>query len=75
MLQTRGTIVGNVRMRIITALEFRKRATALLRSKLPIFVTRRGRLAGVFLPQPESAPPIAWQRVLYAARVATSRGN
>jgi hypothetical protein len=67
MLQTRGTIAGNVRMRITTALEFRQRAPALLRSKVPILVTRRGRLAGVFLPLPESTPPIAWQRVLYAA--------
>jgi hypothetical protein len=35
-------------MKISTVREFRDNATGLLRSKDPILVTRRGRLAGVF---------------------------
>lgn len=44
-------------MRISTVREFRDRATALLRSKDPVLVTRRGRLAGVFLPLKEDSLP------------------
>jgi hypothetical protein len=35
-------------MRISTVREFRDKATGLLRSRTPILVTRRGRLAGIF---------------------------
>ena len=42
-------------MRITTVREFRDRATGLLRSKDPILVTRRGKLAGVFLPLKDSS--------------------
>jgi hypothetical protein len=37
-------------MRISTVRDFRDRATTLFRSDDPILVTRRGKLAGVFLP-------------------------
>ena len=42
-------------MKISTVREFRDKATTLLRSKDPILVTRRGRLAGVFFPWPEAS--------------------
>jgi hypothetical protein len=53
-------------MRISTVREFRDKATGLLRSRDPILVTRRGRLAGVFFPQPEASLPIELKRELFA---------
>ena len=53
-------------MRISTVREFRDKATRLLRSRDPILVTRRGRLAGVFFPQPEASLPIELKRELFA---------
>jgi hypothetical protein len=53
-------------MRISTVREFRDNATGLLRSKDPILVTRRGRLAGVFFPWPEATLPIELKRELFS---------
>ena len=53
-------------MRISTVREFRDNATGLLRSKDPILVTRRGKLAGVFFPWPEATLPIELKRELFA---------
>jgi PHD/YefM family antitoxin component YafN of YafNO toxin-antitoxin module len=53
-------------MRISTVREFRDRATGLLRSKDPILVTRRGKLAGVFLPLKDSSLPVDLRRELFA---------
>ena len=39
---------------------------AILRSKDPILVTRRGRLAGVFFPRPEASLPVEFKRELFA---------
>jgi hypothetical protein len=52
-------------MRISTVREFRDKATGLLRSRTPVLVTRRGRLAGIFFPRPESTLPIELKRELY----------
>lgn len=52
-------------MRISTVREFRDQATGLLRSRTPILVTRRGRLAGIFFPRPELTLPIELKRELY----------
>jgi len=52
-------------MRISTVREFRDNATGLLRSRAPILVTRRGRLAGIFFPRPELTLPIELKRELY----------
>jgi hypothetical protein len=52
-------------MRIRTVREFRDKATGLLRSKTPVLVTRRGRLAGIFFPRPEITLPIELKRELY----------
>lgn len=54
-------------MKISTVREFRDKATGYLRSKDPILVTRRGRLAGVFFPRPEASLPIEFKRELFAA--------
>jgi hypothetical protein len=51
-------------MRISTAREFRD-TTALLRSRTPVLVTRRGRVAGIFFPRPELTLPIELKRELY----------
>ena len=52
-------------MKISTVREFRDNATGYLRSKDPILVTRRGRLAGVFFPKPEASLPIEFKRELF----------
>ena len=53
-------------MKISTVREFRDNATGLLRSKDPILVTRRGRLAGVFFPWPKATVPIELKRELFS---------
>src|SRR5437016_5200519 len=53
-------------MKISTVRQFRDNATGYLRSKDPILVTRRGRLAGVFFPRPESSLPIELKRELFS---------
>ena len=60
---TGGTIPAN-KLRG-TVREFRDKATGLLRSRTPILVTRRGRLAGIFFPRPEITLPIELKRELY----------
>ena len=54
-------------MKISSVREFRDNATGYLRSKDPILVTRRGRLAGVFFPRPEASLPIEFKRELFAS--------
>ena len=53
-------------MKISTVREFRDNATGLLRSRHPILVTRRGRLAGVFFPWPEGTMPIELKREVFS---------
>lgn len=53
-------------MKISTVRDFRDKATTLLRSKSPILVTRRGRLAGVFFPWPEGTMPIEFKREVFS---------
>ena len=53
-------------MRISTVREFRDQATSLLRSKDPILVTRRGRVAGVFFPCPGRSIPLELKREMFA---------
>jgi len=53
-------------MRISTVREFRDQATGLLRSKDPILVTRRGRVAGVFFPCPGQSIPLELKREMFA---------
>ena len=52
-------------MKMTTVREFRDRATALLRSKDPVLVTRRGRLAGVFFPCPQATLPLELRREVF----------
>ena len=52
-------------MRISTVQEFRDKAMDLLRSRTPILVTRRGRMAGIFFPRPEVTLPIELKRELF----------
>jgi len=53
-------------MKISSVREFRDNATGFLRSRDPILVTRRGRLAGVFFPCPESSLPIELKREIFS---------
>jgi hypothetical protein len=52
-------------LKIATVREFRDQASGLLRSGDPILITRRGRLAGIFFPQPESSLPIELKREIF----------
>jgi hypothetical protein len=54
-------------MKVSTVREFRDHATDLLKSKDPILLTRRGRLAGVFLPLPEGTFPAELKREVFPA--------
>ena len=51
-------------MRISSVREFRDRATSLLRSDDPILITRRGRVAGIFLPWREASLPVDLKRAV-----------
>jgi hypothetical protein len=53
-------------MRITSVRDFRDRATTLLRSDDPILVTRRGKVAGVFLPWKEASLPVDFKRELFS---------
>ena len=53
-------------MRISSVRDFRDRATTLLRSEDPILVTRRGRVAGVFLPWRDATLPVDLRRQLFS---------
>jgi len=52
-------------MKISTVRDFRDRATTLFRSDDPILVTRRGKVAGVFLPWREATLPVDFKRELF----------
>jgi len=52
-------------MRVSTVREFRDNASGMLRAKDPILVTRRGKLAGIFFPRPESTLPIELKREMF----------
>jgi hypothetical protein len=53
-------------MKISTVREFQEDAAAMLRAKDPILVTRRGRLAGIFFPRPETTLPVELKRELFS---------
>ena len=57
-------------MKITTIRELRDHATTLLRSPDPILVTRRGRVAGVFLPWGEDTLPVDVKRELFSMLTA-----
>jgi len=57
-------------MKITSIREFRDRATTMLRSEDPILVTRRGRVAGVFLPWRQAELPVDLRRELFAMLTA-----
>jgi hypothetical protein len=52
-------------MKISTVREFRDNASGMLRARDPILVTRRGRLAGIFFPRPESTLPVELKREMF----------
>ena len=52
-------------MKISTVREFRDHASGMLRAKDPILVTRRGRLAGIFFPRPETTLPVELKREMF----------
>src|SRR5947208_13354800 len=52
-------------MRVSTVREFRDNATGLLKSKEPVLITRRGRMAGIFFPSPEGTLPVDLKRELF----------
>jgi hypothetical protein len=67
-------------MKISTVREFKDNAAGILRAKDSVLVTRRGRLAGIFFPSPESTLPVELKRELFSvlsaevARQVSKRG-
>ena len=53
-------------MRVTSIRDFRDHATTLFRSDDPILVTRRGKVAGLFLPWREASLPVDFKRELFA---------
>lgn len=49
-------------MKTATVREFRDRATTLLKQAEPIVITRRGKIAGFFLPATDSTLPLEIKR-------------
>jgi hypothetical protein len=65
-------------MRVSTVREFRDNATELLKSKDPVLITRRGRMAGVFFPSPDGMLPVDLKRQLFeklSAEIARQIGE
>jgi len=54
-------------MQFHTVREFRDKATAILRSKDPVFITRHGKLAGVYVPAADGELPLELKRQLFGA--------
>ena len=69
VFEGRGAVVHNGHksdhMKISSVREFRDKATGFLRSKDPILVTRRGRLADIFFPWPQGTLPIELKREVF----------
>ena len=59
-------VTGVATMKMRTVRDFRDGATGLLRSKDPVLVTRRGRLAGVFFPCPQSTLPLELRQEIFS---------
>jgi hypothetical protein len=65
-------------MRVSTVREFRDNATGLLKSKVPVLITRRGQMAGVFFPSPDGTLPVDLKRELFdmlSAEIARQIGK
>ena len=52
-------------MEFHTVREFRDKATTILRSTEPVFITRRGKLAGVYMPLADGELPLDLKRQLF----------
>jgi hypothetical protein len=52
-------------MRIRTVREFRDKSSALLKSAEPVLITRRGKMAGIFIPSLEGTLPVDLKRELF----------
>jgi len=52
-------------MEFQTVREFRDKATSILRSTEPVFITRRGKLAGVYMPVADGELPLDLKRQLF----------
>lgn len=54
-------------MKMATVRQFRDGATQFLRERQPILVTRRGELAGIYLPCPIARLPMDMKRQVFVA--------
>ena len=52
-------------MKFTSVREFRDKATTMLRSREPVLILRRGRVAGVFLPQLGDDLPVDLRRQVF----------
>ena len=52
-------------MEFHTVHEFRNKVSDMLRAKGPVVITRRGKVAGVFVPSPDGRLPADFQREVF----------
>lgn len=62
-------------MRVTTLRDFRDRATSLLRSKVPVLITRDGLPAGFFIPWDQDELPDDTKRGLYVELARRARAE
>ena len=54
-------------MEFHTVHEFRNKVTDMLSAKGPVVITRRGKVAGVFVPSPDGQIPVDFRREVFSA--------
>lgn len=54
-------------MEFHTVHEFRNKVSDMLKAKSPVVITRRGKVAGVFVPSPDGQIPADLQREVFTA--------
>jgi len=62
-------------MKISTVKEFRDKATYMFRSNEPVLITRRGKMAGFFLPFIGDSIPLEFKKDLQLALAETIKNN
>lgn len=54
-------------MKFVTIKEFKDKAASLMKGEEPVFVTQKGKPAGIFLPFPEESMPVEVKKELLTA--------
>lgn len=54
-------------MKLLSIKEFKDSASKALKSKEPLLITRRGEVAGIFIPAPLESIPLEFKKDIFAA--------